>query len=161
MEEVRSSFEEQMLQKMTGLNRFHTKDKIDLLNSLRERFGDEVIQIVEEVECRKAELEWQLIAKNNHDNSMEAFLRLFWEPLRAKGFEYTCEAAENGVQMRCTKCPAYEMAKELDAADWLYHHTCSIDQSIASGFNPCIGFRRTKTLMQGDDCCDHFYYMKE
>jgi hypothetical protein len=62
--------------------------------------------------------------------------------------------------MRCTKCPAYEMAKDMNATEWLYHHICSIDEYVVSGFNPKIGFTRTKTLMQGDDYCDHYYYMK-
>ncbi|MFC2012727.1 L-2-amino-thiazoline-4-carboxylic acid hydrolase [Chloroflexota bacterium] len=31
---------------------------------------------------------------------------------------------------------------------------------MASAFNPDIGFQRTKTLMRGDDCCDHIYYLK-
>ena len=54
-----------------------------------------------------------------------------------------------------------EKAEErLKATDWLYHHTCSADEAMVSGFNPKIGFRRTKTLMQGDDYCDHYYYMK-
>ena len=44
--------------------------------------------------------------------------------------------------------------------DLMYQHTCSVDECIATTFNPQIGFRRTKTLMQGDEYCDHFYYMK-
>ncbi len=161
MEEKIIGYEEQMQQRLIWLNRFHTKDKIELLSALRERFGEDVIKIVKEVECKKAQSEWQYMAKQYKDNSIEALLQLFWEPLKAKGFEFTSDVKENGIQMRCTKCPAYEMAKELNATDWLYHHTCCADEYIASGFNPQIGFKRTKTLMQGDEYCDHFYFMKE
>jgi len=37
---------------------------------------------------------------------------------------------------------------------------CQNDFYIAEGFNSKIGLKRTKTLMEGHDCCDHFYYMK-
>ncbi len=84
-----------------------------------------------------------------------------WEPLRLKGFEFTYENKDNGVQFKCVKCPIYELAKEIGATDWLYHHTCSADPFIVEGFNPKIGFKRKKTLMQGDECCDHFYFIKD
>jgi hypothetical protein len=29
------------------------------------------------------------------------------------------------------------------------------------GYNPRIAFKRTKTLMEGDDYCDHFYGYRE
>ncbi len=31
----------------------------------------------------------------------------------------------------------------------------------AEGFNLGIKFRRTKTLMEGDDCCDHRYTVEK
>lgn len=160
MDELKKIFEEQMYQKLVWLNQFHTQDKIDILSALKENFGEDVIKIVERVECEKAQLEWQHIASQTKDNSIEAFIQLFWEPLRAKGFEFTCEPQKNGIQMRCIKCPAFELAKKIDATEWLYHHTCSVDEFIVSGFNPQIGFKRTKTLMQGDTYCNHYYYMK-
>jgi hypothetical protein len=58
------------------------------------------------------------------------------------------------------RCPVFEMAREMGVTELMYHHTCCTDECIASAFNPQIGFRRTKTLMQGDDCCDHYYFLK-
>ncbi|MFW9789019.1 MAG: L-2-amino-thiazoline-4-carboxylic acid hydrolase, partial [Candidatus Thorarchaeota archaeon] len=37
---------------------------------------------------------------------------------------------------------------------------CNEDEHIVAGFNPSIKFSRTKTLMEGHDCCDHCYVMK-
>lgn len=160
MENQKNFIQEQIYQRMVMLNRYHTQDKAELLYALKECFGEEVFRIVEKVECEKAVREWQYHAKQTEDNSIEALIRLLWEPLKEKGFEYTAEKQENGIQMRCTRCPVYEMAKEMDATELMYHHTCSTDECIASAFNPRIGFRRTKTLMQGDDFCDHYYFMK-
>jgi hypothetical protein len=75
-----------MFQKLVELNQFHTQDKIDLLNALRKEYGEGVMTIVENVECKKAQLMWQHIADEIQDHSIEAFIQLFWEPLRAKGF---------------------------------------------------------------------------
>ncbi len=160
MKENNSSIQDQMFQKIVMLNRYHTKDKVDLLYALKKRYGEEVFQIVEKVECEKAIMEWQHHAKQNADTSIESLICLLWEPLKEKGFEFTSEVKGNGIQMKCTRCPIYEMAKEMKATDLMYYHTCSTDECIASAFNPQIGFKRTKTLMQGDDYCDHYYYMK-
>lgn len=147
--------------KALALIKFHTRDKIDLLNALKDKFGKEVVQVVEQTECEKAFITWQNIALQCADHSIESLIQLLWEPLRAKGFEFSFEKKPEGVQMQCTKCPIYDLAKELDALDWMYHHTCLTDPYIAEGFNPQIGLKRSKTLMQGDSCCDHFYYYKE
>jgi predicted ArsR family transcriptional regulator len=160
MKDLETVSAEKMFQKLVMVNQFHTQDKVNLLNAFKEKYGDEAIEIVEKVECENAKSEWEKIASQVEDRSLESFIKLFWEPLREKGFEFTCEIKNDGIQMKCTKCPAYELAKRINATDWLYHHTCSVDQYIAQGFNPKIGFKRTKTLMQGDEYCDHFYFMK-
>jgi hypothetical protein len=46
----------------------------------------------------------------------------------------------------------------LNAADWLYALVCASDPYTAASFDG-IRFERTKTLMQGDDCCDHAYFV--
>jgi len=52
-----------------------------------------------------------------------------------------------------------DVFRELGAQDigfWI----CEGDGPAVSAFNPAIGFHRTKTLMMGDDYCDHSYYLK-
>jgi hypothetical protein len=44
-----------------------------------------------------------------------------------------------------------------EALEWGYALHCAQDPHIIAGFNPAIGFRQTRWLMRGDDCCDHFY----
>ncbi len=142
------------------LDRYHTQEKVDLLRAIKARFGDEVLQIVKQVELERAAKDWQKLGEQSEDNSMEAFIRLLWGPLEEAGFVYTREDKEDGVQMICTKCPIHEMAKEMNATDLMYHLICVTDECTATAFNPQIGFKRTKTLMQGDEYCNHFYYMK-
>ncbi len=67
------------------------------------------------------------------------------------------ERTSEGIQLHCTRCPIHELARELDALEWGYALHCAQDPHIIAGFNPAIGFRQTRWLMRGDDCCDHFY----
>jgi predicted ArsR family transcriptional regulator len=105
--------------------------------------------------------EWKKKAEEHGDNSIEALVKVLWEPLSNRGYEYTMEKTDAGVQMTCTKCPGADIGLRLGVGEQLYYMFCKNDWSIVEGFNPDIGFTMTKTLMQGDDCCNHFYYYKD
>lgn len=64
----------------------------------------------------------------------------------------------NLVQMVLRGIPDihYEIVQE----DIGFGGLCQADALMASSFNSMIGFSRTKTLMMGDDCCNHVYYLK-
>ncbi|MBN1499877.1 MAG: L-2-amino-thiazoline-4-carboxylic acid hydrolase [Spirochaetes bacterium] len=145
--------------KLKDVHFFHMKDKADLLKALIGKFGNEVLRVIESTECIKAKHEWQAVAGKTESNSIEDLIRLLWEPLKEKGFKFSMQKCDNGYQFTCTACPIYEMAKLLNAEDIFFHHTCSTDFSIAEGFNPAIKLKRTKTLMEGHDCCNHFYFI--
>lgn len=142
-------------------NRWHTREKVVLLDALKDRFGTEVVTVVDQVTAERARQYGRMIAQREGGSSIADFLRLFWEPERTGGLEYSVEQRADGVQIHCTRCPTYDLAREINSLEWMYHLVCAADPPIVSGFNPKIGLRRTKTLMEGHDCCDHFYYMKE
>lgn len=142
-------------------DRWHNLEKVALLAALRNRFGNGVVTVLGEVIAERAQRYGSMIARREGVSSIEDLLRLLWEPERANGLEYTVERGPDGVQILCTRCPVYDLAREIDAQEWMYHLVCAADPHIASGFNPKIGFRRTTTLMEGHDRCDHFYFMKE
>jgi hypothetical protein len=54
-----------------------------------------------------------------------------------------------------------EAFKELDAEDIGYLVACNPDHAYAKACNPRVKLRRTKTLMQGDEHCDHVWYWDE
>lgn len=51
--------------------------------------------------------------------------------------------------------------RELGAPDLGYALNCSSDFDYARCFNPKLKLTRTKTLMQGDDCCEFIYTWEE
>lgn len=151
----------QLAELRTTLKKQHTMRLFWLLNGIKARLGDPVVDAVNATVAEGVTAEWQGIAARESGNTIEDLIRLLWEPLRTQGFEFTYEQTDEGFQMHCTACPHAALAQELDAADWMFALTCACDEHIVAGFNPAMGFRRTKTLIEGDDCCDHFYYYKD
>jgi predicted ArsR family transcriptional regulator len=132
-----------------------------LLEPLRERFGDEVVEVVRDAVRNRTLHAFREVAEREESNQIEDLYRVLWEPMNDAGMEYTTEEKDGGLRFRCTRCVFHDAAKELGLEEWALHLYCSTDPHIAAGFNPRMGFKRTKTLMEGHDCCDHFYYMKD
>lgn len=142
-------------------NMYHSTEMAKLIRAFKERFGMEAYQVVRKLNGEGKISEWKAIAGQNGDNSIESLLKLLWEPLRGQGFDYEIEKTDLGFQIKCTRCAFYDLAKYCGFTDEAFYMFCEGDPYIAEGFNSRIGFERTKTLMQGDDCCNHFYYYKE
>jgi hypothetical protein len=65
---------------------------------------------------------------------------------------------ESELGLHITECLYAEVFKELEAEDIGYLVVCNPDHAYASACNPCVKLRRSKTLMQGDEYCDHVWY---
>jgi hypothetical protein len=62
---------------------------------------------------------------------------------------------------RVTECLWAKTFKELKATDIGYVLSCRPDFAMARAQHPKLRLKRTKTLMQGDNCCNHTWYWKE
>lgn len=134
--------------------------RVDDLNALRAEFGPRVEEIVRENRAKKIETNWHKIAEAHDRNDIQGMKETLWQWVLDEGIEYEFEDTAEGTQFRVTRCPLAEMAREIGAADWGFICFCADDPPMVAGFNPKMGFRRTKTLMEGDEYCDHFYFMK-
>ena len=139
----------------------HYTEMAKMIRALKERFGDEVYQIVSKQNGEKAFAEWKKIGEKIGCNSIEDLIKHLWEPLKKEGWDYEINETEKGFQMKCTRCGLYDLAKYCGITEEAFYMFCTNDPYITEGFNPNIGLKMTKTLMQGHDCCDHFYYYKE
>ena len=74
--------------------------------------------------------------------------------------EFTIEQTRDGYQIRCTKCPHADAYIAIGETDYGVLFKCDEDFAIYKAY-PDVFFRSTKTLMEGDDCCDHFFSDKE
>ncbi|MCL2092719.1 MAG: L-2-amino-thiazoline-4-carboxylic acid hydrolase [Treponema sp.] len=153
-----------MSNKLTEIQKLRISSYTDMakmIRALKERFGDEVYEIVSKQNGEKALNEWKRIAEDIEDTSIEGLISCLWKPLKQEGWEYEIEKTETGTQMKCTRCGLYDLAKYCGITEEAYYMFCTNDPYITEGFNPNIGLKMTKTLMQGHDCCDHFYYYKK
>jgi predicted ArsR family transcriptional regulator len=129
---------------------------------LKQEFGEQVVEIVAKERGKKVQENWRRIAKEHGRNDIEGIKQTLWQWVAEAGFEFIeIETEEDGTQFHVTKCPLADMARELGAEDWGVTCYCADDPHIVAGFNPDIGFRRTKTLMEGDPYCDQFYFLKK
>lgn len=60
--------------------------------------------------------------------------------------------------LHVTECLDAEVFKELEAEDIGYFVGYNLDHAYARACKPCIKLMKNKTLMQGDDYCDHLWY---
>jgi len=67
------------------------------------------------------------------------------------------EDTESAFEMRITACLTEIVFREADALDLGYACVCHADFGLPVGLNPKLKLMRTKTLMQGHDCCNHRY----
>jgi hypothetical protein len=138
-------------------NRWVNENRLELLNDLRDRFGGAVVfAVIDKIIDANTRRDWEQIGKEG-DNSLASFIKKLWVPLKEQGFEYSFEKEGNSTKFRVTKCPMYDLAREVGAEKWFYHLLCLTDEPMVEGFNSGIKFSRTRTLMQGDAGCDHCY----
>jgi hypothetical protein len=63
--------------------------------------------------------------------------------------------------MDIKRCRYAEMYKELGIEEVGFLLSCGRDYAMVSGFNPMMKLYRTKTLMEGVDCCDFRFEMEQ
>jgi hypothetical protein len=78
----------------------------------------------------------------------------FWRHVLT--FEFVEETAK-AAEIKVTECLWAKTFREAGAADIGYAAVCHF--AFAAAFNPKMKMIRTKTLMQGHDCCNHRYVM--
>jgi predicted ArsR family transcriptional regulator len=138
--------------------RWTRENRLDLLNGLAKQHGEEeVFAVIDAVVADNCRRDWGRMGREEADNSLTAFIRKLWGPLKDQGFEYTFETTGNVTTFRVTRCPIFDLARKAGAEKWLYHLVCLTDKHTSESFNPRIRFSRDHTLMQGHAYCDHRY----
>ncbi len=107
----------------------------------------------------------QLFATNianrkTEDRSLQSFVGYLKKPDHFWQNVLTAEIVEDTpstFEIKVTECLWARTFKEVNAADIGYACICHPDFATAKAFNPKLRMERTKTLMQGHDCCNHRY----
>ena len=133
---------------------------ITAISAIRKNYGEEGVEVIHEAFKKRAVEIGKKRALKTQDKSLLAF---------CSSLEKGCGGTHKWHKVKSTKtCQAYrftycmwaDVFKQLGVADigfWI----CEGDEPVVTAFNDHIGFKRTMTLMEGDDCCDHVYFVKD
>jgi hypothetical protein len=103
------------------------------------------------------------LAKKSGKNDLATFTQDFRNPNSVYQKLLTFQIIEDtprAFEAKVTECPWAKTYRDLNAADLGYILSCYGDYASAEGFNPKMRMIRTKTLMQGNDCCNHRYVIE-
>jgi hypothetical protein len=128
-----------------------------LIETWEEDFGPEHQNLVDELICISSRNYWSDVS-SREGKTLDDLVRTLWHSWDEG--EYTIESIPDGVQVYVTKCPMADAFRLIGKSNLGIQLFCNEDYHIVEGFNPCIQFTRTKTLMEGDDCCNHRYKLK-
>ena len=71
------------------------------------------------------------------------------------------EDTDQAFEMKITECLTEIVFREANALDLGYACVCHADFGLPEGMDLNFKLVRTKTLMQGHDCCNHRYVLEE
>lgn len=146
-----------------GIFRFaYQKDLIPILKALATQAGEE--KFIDLLQQTTSELAGKRMATRSIPNrdlatfagNMRSMPPLYQHALFGEIVEDTARVFEYRV-WRCLWAKAF---REERAGDIGYAMVCHPDFSVAAAFNPKLKLIRTKTLMQGHECCNPRYVME-
>ena len=134
-------------------------NKLPIWRGLEREIGSEkFIAMLKRIIDDSAEKRSAERAKKLGKNDMEAFTRdmnppnPFWRTVLTYQI---VESTPKAFELKVKECLWAKTYREANAADLGYLLICYGDYALARGFNPKMRLTRTKTLMQGDNFCNH------
>jgi len=134
---------------------------IPVLRNLEKSLGnDKFFEMLKQASSEKGALQAREWAETVPKNDLATFTSVFKNPYRF--WTHTCaydilQYSDKTVEVKYTECLWADVFRDAGAADIGYAAFCHGDFAVAGSCNPKIRLIRTKTLMEGNDCCNHRY----
>jgi hypothetical protein len=94
------------------------------------------------------------------DRSLHTYVR-WLTSIVLKGTRYEIvESSDTSVRFRFSVCPWATYFRKIGKPE-IGKFFCDADKPMVEAFNEKLGFEISRTLMNGDDFCDHHYFVKE
>jgi len=108
---------------------------------------------------RSTDDRYRLRKPNTEANSVKDYVNYF---LKSEFFKHAhdrevLELTDHVCEVKVTNCLWAKTFRSKNAGDIGYANSCYGDFAGATAFNPKLRLERTKTLMQGHDCCNFRY----
>ncbi|UCE06335.1 MAG: L-2-amino-thiazoline-4-carboxylic acid hydrolase [bacterium] len=133
---------------------------IQIVKAFASEFGkDKVSDFLNKNTSEKMLKYGQSQAKKSTDNNFQTYVGMFRNnPYFDKTLTMEIvEDTEKAFEIKVTECVWATTFLQADAGEFGYAAVCYGDYAWAEGFNPKIKMVRDKTLMQGDEYCNHRY----
>lgn len=136
------------------------RDKARYLRRVHAKFGNGVIDEVSKLTSENAE-NWMKNADIPKEKRNLEEVKKFFAGVGASAAYTWVEDTPERLQARVTQCRwAAELKKDGNDGELGYALCCAFDHGFCAGLNPSLKFTRTKTIMMGDEYCNHTYELK-
>ena len=132
----------------------------DFIWNVRDEVGDEeLIRLLKVHSAAAGRRRGEQQARNSPDTEFQTFVATFRPPRYARTLTHEIvEDSENVFELRVTECVLAAVYRDVELDGEIGHAAvCNMDYHWPPAFNPDFKMERTKTVMQGDDHCNHRY----
>ena len=150
--ETEEAFRELLRRKMMGAVAMY----VEAVRAAEEAYGPDAVERIRQHMRQKAVAGAAARGAQSQDNSVRAYCQAM--DVACRGSHEWVKLEDTGTRQayRYTRCLWADVFRALGAEDiglWI----CEGDGPAVEAYNSRIRFRRTQTLMEGDECCDHVY----
>jgi len=133
---------------------------VDFYKQMVEDLGKErALEIVKKALMKKQMKEAEKWKKEAGGNSFQEFVEWYKNKNKGKENVEILEITDKAVKTKIKKCSAAEAFAYLGVPEVCQAY-CATDFELIKAFNPKMKLVRTKTLADGDDCCDHIWALE-
>jgi hypothetical protein len=160
-------FQEKLELTYEKLFRSSVEDAVELTKAFEHALGkDKALEIIKKWTEKSVTEAVKNQMAEKPIKSFEDFKRLRKEQEKSPSWTHMLtlthpEETSKKLSYNITECLWAKVFKDLNATDLGYVLKCNHDFTMARAYHPKLRLKRTKTLMQGDSCCNHIYYWKE
>jgi hypothetical protein len=133
---------------------------IDVLRTFRDEIGDaELIRILNLFSAERGRQTGARQAASSPDREFRTFVQIFRSPAMESSLTFdVVEDTDKVFALEVHECLWAEVFKAAGMDGEIGHAAiCNMDYYWPPAFNPAFKMERDKTLMQGDDICNHRY----
>ena len=155
-------FEVEFEQKTTMLRQVSRQNNsyIDFIKTLQDELDEkELLSLLNTHSAKVGKRIGSRQAENSPDSKFRTFTETFRGPQRERylTMEIT-EDTDKVFEIRATECIWAKVFRDAGLGGEIGHAAvCNMDYYWPPAFNPDFKMERSKTLMQGNDCCNHRY----
>lgn len=137
---------------------------IPLWRGLEAEIGkDKLYAMIKRINDANTKADIATMAKARGLSTLADYVKPFLNPNGVYAKALTVDVVENtptAVELKVSECLWAKTFLGSKAGDLGYALVCDSDYAAAEGFNPKMRMIRSKTLMQGHDCCNHRYVIE-